>query len=68
MAFDIGIVFNNTLSGLIVNAPWFILIYISIKILSKEIKGLAKHIPEWIESYGRIREHNRKIDWARNIK
>lgn len=58
----------NTISGIMINLPWFILIYIGVSILSKSIKEaggeLVKHVPEWLTRYEKIKTHHRIIEKA----
>jgi hypothetical protein len=54
---DFSLIFNQTLTGIFVNAPWFILVYVLFQQLMREI-------PKFIESYEKIKEKERKINWA----
>lgn len=62
----------NTISGIVLNAPWFILIFIGINVLSKSIKdsgrNLVKNIPSWISEYEKIKRHERTIERAMGLK
>lgn len=58
----------NTLSNIISFAPWWIILYIGFSLIAKSIKNLTKNIPNYIEQFYRLREHQRKIDWARGSK
>jgi len=58
----------NTISGIVINSPWFILAYIGINIISKSVKEagvqLTSHIPKWIAEYERIKTESRIIEGA----
>lgn len=41
----------QTVSNVISNLPWFILIIWGVRVISKEIGKGVKQIPEWIETY-----------------
>lgn len=42
---------SSTISGLIVNSPWFILFYICAKMITRELRNLGKEVPEWIDRW-----------------
>lgn len=44
-------IITQTISGLIINLPWFILFFAGFKIIAKEIKESSKNIPHWITEY-----------------
>ena len=48
----------TTISGIIINAAWFILIIWA-------VKTIAKEMPHWIESYYKQKMHYDKIRWAK---
>jgi hypothetical protein len=58
----------NTISGLIVLAPWFILIFISVKMLGVAIKNagekLLKNIPIWIDDFYKRRMYLLRVERA----
>lgn len=54
---DLSQIFVDTLSGIIVKLPEFILILWGIKTISK-------NMPKWISEYERIKIHQRTIDRA----
>lgn len=61
-------IISQTISGLIINLPWFILIYIGFKVIAREIKiGISK-VPIWIEQYFKLRENQMRLEWAKGIK
>ena len=65
-------IFINVISGVFVNAPWFVLIAILgigiMNMIKRMGENIIKNVPEWIEKYERIKRHERKIDWARGTK
>jgi len=58
----------NVLSGLITQAPWFILIYIGFVMIGKAIGNLGKNVPNWIEDFYRRRMNLLRIEKAVNSK
>lgn len=54
----------NTISGLIVLLPWFILIFSGFKMISNSILNVIKKIPEWIELFYKKRLELLKIERA----
>jgi hypothetical protein len=58
----------NVLSGLITQAPWFILIYIGFVIIGKAIGNLGKNIPNWIEDFYKRRMNLLRIEKAVNSR
>jgi hypothetical protein len=58
----------NTISGLIINAPWFILIFILVRMLSVTIKEsgekLLKNIPVWIDDFYKKRMNLLRVERA----
>lgn len=48
----------QTISGIIVNLPYFLLVIWAIKTISKEM-------PKWISEYFKLREHELRLRWAK---
>jgi len=61
---DLSQIFNDTISGIIINLPWFVLFYIGFRMISKEIKESSKNIPKWLESYFKLRDQQLRKEWA----
>lgn len=64
MTIDFSMIISNTISGIIINLPWFILIYLGFKLIAKEIKEGVKNIPSWIEQYFKLQRHQLMINKA----
>ncbi len=54
----------NCISGLIANIVYIILFIWGVHFLGKKISELTKQIPSYIEQYQKIRDKQRKIDFA----
>jgi len=59
---------TNTISGLVINAPWLIMLWLGFKMISKEIAKGVKEMPKWINQYQDFREKENRIKWARGIR
>ena len=57
-------IISNVVSGLLINAPWFILIYFIIKLIGKEIREFAKQVPKFIEQYDKMKIRHFQIERA----
>ena len=66
MEFDISLILSNTISGILVNLPWFLLIYLGFRVIAKEISQGIKNIPEWINQYFRLQREQIVIGRAIN--
>lgn len=64
MSFDIGLIINNTISGILVNLPWFLLFFIGFKLIAKEISIGIKNIPSWINQYFKLQREQLAIERA----
>lgn len=64
MTFDISLIFQNTISGIIIQLPIFILIWISARMVTREIKVVGKEIPNWIEQYFKLRSNQLRLEKA----
>jgi len=51
-------IITQTISGIIINLPYFILVIWS-------IKTIAKEMPKWISEYFKLREHEMRLRWAK---
>jgi len=58
----------NTISGLINQLPWFILIFVGFKMISTSIKTssnkIVKNIPNWLTEYEKIKRRDRIVNKA----
>lgn len=58
----------NTISGIITNLPWFILIYIGIVVIGNSITNagnkIVENVPIWLTKYEQIKRHHRQIERA----
>ena len=64
--------FFDLLTGIITNAVWFILIIWGVKVLSLEIrkgfKAISKEMPDWIQSYMKLRRQQDMVRWVKEGK
>lgn len=51
-------IITQTISGVIINLPFFVLFIWGVKTISKRM-------PEWIGEYFRLREHELRLRWAK---
>lgn len=58
-------ILSTTVSGIIINLPWFVLIYLGFKMISREIKAGVKEIPNWITQYEKIKNKEKILSWAK---
>ena len=58
-------IFINTVSGLIANIFYILLFIWAVKLVGKEIKILAKNIPQYIEQYFKLQQQNLRIAYAK---
>jgi len=69
---SIGLVIVDTLGGTIKNLPFFILIYMGFKIVSKSITNgtekLIKELPKWLEQWDKIKMKHYLIDKAVQVR
>ena len=61
-------IITQTISGVIVQLPLFILLYLCARLIAKEIRIGIKNIPSWISQYQEIKLKQQKVEWARGIK
>jgi hypothetical protein len=61
---NISLIIADTISGIIKNLPYFILIIWGIRIIAREIKIGIKNIPIWINQYDSIRMKHYQIEKA----
>ena len=61
---DFSQVFENTISGILINAPWFILIWIGFRLIAREISIGIKNIPGWIDKYFKLQQQQLVINRA----
>ena len=54
----------QTISGIIINLPWFILIWLGFRLISREIHIGVKQIPKWIEQYFKLQREQLMIQKA----
>jgi hypothetical protein len=64
MIIDFGQIFADTLSGILINAPWFILIWIGFRLIAREIRIGVKNIPEWMNQYFKLQRQQLAIERA----
>ena len=57
-------ILTNTLSGIIINLPWFILVWLGFKLIAREIHIGVKQIPKWIEQYFKMQREQLVIQRA----
>lgn len=65
MSFDLGIIVANTISGTILNLPWFILIYAGFYLIAREIREFTKKIPFWLQQYFKLQNEQTRLIWAK---
>lgn len=65
---NLSLIFWNTIGGVIQNLPYFILIILGFRMITREIKNLTKQIPKWIEDYDKIKIKHYQIDRALEIR
>ena len=61
---ELSKILADTISGILINLPWFILIWIGFKMLSREIKIGIRSIPEWIDKYFKLRMQQLTVERA----
>ena len=65
---DLTNIFNTTISGIIIQLPVFILVYIGFKIIAKEIKIGIKNIPNYVEQYFYLRNKQIRLERALEVR
>jgi hypothetical protein len=61
---DFGKIFTDTISGILINLPWFILFWAGFRLISVEIRNGVKNIPKWIEQYHKLHRERVLIEKA----
>jgi len=67
MTFDISLIFQDTIKGIIIQLPIFILIWISAKMISRRLKIIGEKIPHYIEKYFKLRENQIRLEKAARL-
>jgi hypothetical protein len=65
MTFDVSLIFQDTISGIIVQLPIFIILLICARIVAREIRLGIKQIPYWMETYFKYQAQEKRIVWAK---
>lgn len=68
MTFDLNLIITNTIAGILINLPWFILIWLGFKMLARELQTGIKKIPEWINQYFKLQREQILISKAINSR
>lgn len=54
----------NLISGLVTNVVWIILIFWAIKYIGSKLSDLIKHIPQWLDSWDKLKMKHYQIEKA----
>jgi len=55
---------SDTISGIIINLPWFILFYLGFRMIAKEIRAGVKAMPSWINQFFKLQHEQSMKDFA----